>query len=273
MRVHRLVAGMAAAAIVGLASCSTGTQTASVASEIAGSEKCGTCHAAEFKTWQDSYHAKMVRSVQDGLLKDALDHWTTDSKGNAGPTRGNIDGKTYALADVQLVVGSKWKQRYLVKNPATGNHQFLDKQWNRYTKAWEGYGQKNDWEAQCSTCHATGYRITSYDPTNPVAMKIAMSEKHTGCEACHGPGAKHAASGRKADIFNAGQAARAEADKVCGYCHVRGENDNWATALGSHFERMPHPAMGQTVKAGQDDWTRWYADKLQLPPVYAYPKQ
>ena len=47
--------------------------SAPVASEFVGSEKCGTCHAAEFKTWQDSYHAKMVRTPQEALLKDALD--------------------------------------------------------------------------------------------------------------------------------------------------------------------------------------------------------
>ena len=161
MQVHRwALAALATVGLAALTSCTTDSRTASVASEFVGSEKCGTCHAAEFKTWKDSYHSKMVRTPQDGLLKDALDNWTKDSKGNAGPTKGNIDGKTYTLADVQLVVGSKWKQRYLVKNPATGNHQFLDKQWNRYSNAWEGYGQKNDWETQCSTCHATGYRIT-----------------------------------------------------------------------------------------------------------------
>jgi hypothetical protein len=267
VKAHRVAVGLAAAAIVALAGCTTGTQVASVASEFAGSEKCGTCHAAEFKTWKDTYHAKMVQSPQDGLLKDALDNWAKDSKGNAGPTKGNIDSKAYTLADVQFVIGTKWKQRYLVKNPATGNHQFLDKQWNRYANAWEGYGQKNDWETQCATCHTTGYRITAYDPKNTAAMKVSMSEKNVGCEACHGPGAKHVASGSKADIYNSGKAAKAEADKVCGYCHVRVENDKWLTAQGNHSEHLPHPDLGQTYRAGKDDFTKWYPDKLLFPGV------
>src|SRR5512134_2096086 len=104
-----------------MGACATDAMLPTVASEFAGSEKCATCHAAEFKTWKDTYHSKMVRTPQAGLLKDAVDQWAKDSKGNAGPTKGNIDGKAYALADVQLVIGSKWKQRYLVKNPATGN--------------------------------------------------------------------------------------------------------------------------------------------------------
>ena len=54
---------------------------------------------------------------------------------------------------------------------------------------------------------------------------------------------------------------------MCGYCHIRAENDQWLTAQGNHSEHMPHPVMGQSFKAGQDDWTKWYPDKLLLPGV------
>ena len=267
MRVDRWLIGVVAGAVVALAGCTTGTSsTATASTEFVGSDKCGTCHADEFKTWKDTYHNKMVRTPKDGLLKDALDNWAKDAKGNAGPTKANIDGTADALDDVVYVIGSKWKQRFLVKNPPTGNHQFLDKQWNRSSNAWEGYGQKNDWETQCSTCHATGYRITAYDPKNTAAMKVSMSEKNTGCEACHGPGATHVPPARR-PTSSTRKAAKAEADKVCGYCHVRVENDQWLTAQGNHSEHMPHPVMGESYKAGQDDWTKWYPDKLLLPGV------
>ncbi len=238
------------------------------AGDFVGSAKCAGCHQAAYKTWQESNHSKMVRPLKEGLLKDALDNWARDARGQAGPSKGNIDGKPYALDDVVYVIGSKWKQRYLVKNAATGNHQFLDKQWNRGSGLWENYGQKNDWETQCSTCHATGVRITAYDPKNTAAMKVSMSEHNTGCEACHGPGAKHvAARGRGGQIFNPRKATKAEADKACGYCHLRGENDNWLTAQGNHSEHLPHPVLGDTFKAGQDDWTQWYAGKVLLPGI------
>lgn len=32
------------------------------------------------------------------------------------------------MEDAVMVVGSYWKQRYLVPNAATGNHPFMDKQ-------------------------------------------------------------------------------------------------------------------------------------------------
>ena len=93
VRVHRLAVGLAAAAIVALSGCTTDSKVTSAASEFVGSEKCATCHAAEFKTWKDTYHSKMVRTPQDGLLKDALDNWAKDAKGNAGPTKGNITAR------------------------------------------------------------------------------------------------------------------------------------------------------------------------------------
>ena len=232
--------------------------------EFVGSEKCSTCHKKEYDTWKDTYHSKMVRSLKDGLLKDAGDNWAKDSKGNAGPTKGNIDGNAYGQNDVQYVIGSLWKQRYIVKNPGTGNHQFLDKQWNRYLKVWEPYGQKNDWETQCATCHSTGYKVVSYDPANPATQKVSMSEHNTGCEACHGPGAAHVGSPSKANIFNPRNASKADASKVCGYCHQRTENYRWKTAQNHPREDMPHPVMGQSYKAGQDDWTKWYTKDQAL---------
>lgn len=236
--------------------------------EFAGSDVCATCHKPAFDSWKQTLHSRMVLPRQDGLLKDAGDNWATDGK-NPGPTKGNIDGAAYKLEDVVFVIGTKWKQRYLVKNPATGNHQFMDKQWNRFTKQWEGYGQKNDWETQCATCHTTGYRITAYDPANTAAMKYSMVEKNVGCEACHGPGLKHAASTQKADIFNPKNATKADATKACGYCHIRSENNQFHTAQNNHSEQLPHPVIGQTFKAGQDDWTKWYPDKVLIPGVHA----
>ena len=262
----------AAAIVVTAAGCTTDLLKpagGAARSQFVGSDNCQECHEDEFKTWKQTPHSMMVRSTRDGLLKDAKDNWAKDAKGNPGPTKANITGTPATLDDVVYVIGAKWKQRFLVKNPQTGNHQFLDKQWNRASNAWEGYGQKNDWETQCSTCHATGFRITAYDPKNPAAMKVAMSEKNTGCEACHGPGSVHAKTKKAGDIFNPRKGSKAEADKVCGYCHVRVENDQWLTAQGKHSEHIPHPVLGETFKAGQDDWTKWYPEKLLAPGVHA----
>jgi nitrate/TMAO reductase-like tetraheme cytochrome c subunit len=253
---------MAAAAVALLGGCVTEPKMAVGKSDFAGSEKCGACHTQEYKTWKDSLHAKMVTPKDVGILKDVVDNW-----GKEGPTKTNLDGKAAKLDDVQYVVGSYWKQRFLVKNPTTGGHLFLDKQWNRMTKKWENYGQKNDWETNCATCHATGYRLTSYDEKNPAAQKWEYSEMNIGCEACHGPGAAHVKSMKKADIYTFGDKSKAEQTRVCGYCHIRLENELFHTAQGAPSEHLPHPVVGQTWKPG-DDWTKWYADKAIIPGVH-----
>jgi cytochrome c553 len=146
---------LAVLGVVLTTACTTDTHVApAVAAASSGSAACDACHPGDAKTWKETYHAKVARAPHDALLKEAAQHWTMDAKGNAGPSHGNLDGKVYAFDDVEMVVGTRWKQRFLVKNGATGHHQFLDKQWNSYTGVWESYANRDDWDAGCATCHS-----------------------------------------------------------------------------------------------------------------------
>lgn len=245
--------------LLGLALVSAGASAADP--EFVGSAKCGQCHAEQHKTWKQSYHAKMVRPKDEAILKDVVAQWA-----NGGPTKVNLTGAPAKLDDVIYVVGSNWKQRFLVKNAATGGHLFLDKQWNRMAKRWENYGNKNDWDTNCGTCHSTGFRLTSYDEKNPTAQKWSMAELNVGCESCHGAGAKHAKSRKKADIYSFAGKSKEEQTRVCGYCHIRAENDKFLTAQGNPSEHMPHPEVGKTWHPSED-WTKWYPEHVVIPGV------
>jgi len=240
------------------------------AKEFAGSEACKKCHAEEFKSWKGTFHSKIVQPKKTGILKDAVAKWGTDGKG-AGPTVSNVTGTPAKLDDVQYVVGSRWKQRYLVKNEQTGNLQFLNRQFNRLSGEWENYGNKNDWNTMCGTCHTTGYRITEVDKATGKTLKSEFSEMSIGCEACHGPGAKHIKSARKdkkKTIFNPANVSVEAQSKVCGYCHIRVDNEMYRSAQGNPREDMPAPKVGDTYKAG-DDWTKWYPEHVVIPGVHA----
>lgn len=167
----RWAAVFAAVALMLLAGCTTDASVAPAAGAASSSGRadCDACHPGDVKNWKDTYHAKVARAPHAALLKDAAQHWAVDGKGNPGPSRGNLDGKLYAFDDVEMVVGTRWKQRFLVKNPATGHHQFLDKQWNSYTGVWEGYANKDDWDAGCANCHAERGKASPIVVDGPVA--------------------------------------------------------------------------------------------------------
>lgn len=230
-------------------------------SSYVGSEKCGKCHDAEYDSWKQSYHSKMIRSKDEGILKDVVDQW-----GKGGPTKVNLTGAPATLADVVYVVGSKWKQRFLVKNVATGGHVFLDKQWNSVVKQWEGYGNKNDWETNCGTCHSTGFKLTAYDEKNPAAQKWAMAERNVGCESCHGPGSEHLKTKKASSIYSLKGKSVEEKTRMCGYCHIRAENELFKTPQGASSEHMPHPQVGKSWHPGED-WTKWYPEHVVIPGV------
>jgi len=179
-----------------------------VKDKFAGSTACQKCHKEEFKSWNETLHSKMVMKKDDGILK----------------------------AVVEYVVGSHWKQRFLVKDDTTGGYQLMDKQFNRMSGEWEPYGNANDWDQMCATCHTTGYHMTSYDAANPKAAKATWIELNVGCEACHGPGAKHVKTKSKKDIFNPVKQSKAEQSRLCGTATSALKMRN-IRALREHIEK------------------------------------
>jgi hypothetical protein len=83
------------------------TQSAAADKTFVGSEPCKSCHANQYQTWQNSYHSKMVRKKDDGILKAVVEKWASDGT-NPGPTKSNGDGKARSLDDVIYVIGSYW---------------------------------------------------------------------------------------------------------------------------------------------------------------------
>ena len=197
----------------------------------AGSGKCLHCHEEYYEGWKSTLHSKMEQPV---VLKDP-------DKTVKGDFSSDSPVLTFGLEDVDMVIGSRFKQRYAKK--IGDDFYVLPAQWNVETKQWVSYQPKNDWWAAesiypaqwnkrptsrlCEGCHTTGFDIKTKKPV----------ESNIACESCHGPGALHAESQDKADIINPARLNHERGNMICFQCHMsgrppKGEFETYAWPVG-----------------------------------------
>jgi len=180
--------------------------------QFVGAEKCATCHAAYFDGWKTTLHSKMFqRPIVDGPQRTILGDFDIASPNHP------------ALKDVKGVVGSRWKQRYLVE--VNGEEVVFNGQWSVQEKKWQPYTAKSDWWwpehkdwehrsnfKLCAGCHSTGL--------NPETQK--WEELNISCESCHGAGRKHSETSLIQDIINPARLSKERSMDICLSCHLAG---------------------------------------------------
>ncbi len=180
-----------------------------------GSLACRTCHPQIYDRWKTTRMANVVRDPKthpDAILPDL-------SKPNPLVT--------FTRADIALVYGSRWKQRYFKK---IGDDYFvLPAQWDIAHQIWRPYFVKNgtDWWAPlyppdnfkrptgplCDGCHSVNYNIKTK----------TVTEWNVGCERCHGPGSLHVSRPSRANIINPARLNFVQANDTCIQCHSQGQ--------------------------------------------------
>jgi len=153
----------------------------------AGADKCGKCHPEIYNQWKASGHARILREPSDPELKDL-------------PLPGG-----YQRKDISYVIGGyKWKALYLDKDG-----YLIDRQYNLRSGRWAPYFPGERFSYDCGGCHTTGF-----DPQGRrkdlKGIEGNWQLEGVECEACHGPGAFHAASALKSEIL---------IDRGCSRCH------------------------------------------------------
>jgi hypothetical protein len=149
-------------------------------SGYAGADACVKCHEEIYNAWKTSGHAKILRKVSELKVNNI-----TFPEG-------------YSRKDISYVIGGfKWEM------------DFLDSEGYLITPA------KNV-PYDCGGCHTTGYSPEGHQNG---FKGIIGTWKYDGvqCEACHGPGAQHAASPSSSDI---------SIDRnICSKCHSTEQTD------------------------------------------------
>ncbi|MGH7677032.1 MAG: tetratricopeptide repeat protein [Gemmatimonadaceae bacterium] len=187
-------------------------------SEFVGSARCADCHASEHEAWQKSPHALAMQKAQATSVLGRFDSTRFRENGVTSTffRRGeryfvNTQGEDGKLHDYEIrhTFGVSPLQQYLVDFPR-GRMQVLAIAWDT-RPAIEG-GQRwfslnpdrriaptdddhwsrrlYNWNFRCADCHSTAVR-KNYDG-GADQYHTTYSEISVGCEACHGPGARHA---------------------------------------------------------------------------------
>jgi tetratricopeptide (TPR) repeat protein len=240
---------------------------------FAGSAVCASCHAGESAAWQTSDHHWALREPDPQSMLGDFNNASFSHKGVA--TRFFTKDGSYFVEtqgaggspetfEIRYAVGHRPLQQYLVET-SQGRLQTLDVAWDVNARKWfhlypdqdlppgDGMhwtGPYKNWQARCATCHQTGFD-KGYDFATRT-YSTHWKDLTVGCEACHGPGAAHAAwaSTREgADPYQSqspklGSGQQANELNVCGPCHARREafsqvqpvagasfHDNYALAL------------------------------------------
>ena len=141
------------------------------------------------------------------------------------PVQYNEVDKTYAAYN-----GDDWYAAGAPRFTAAYGSADLVLQLNALNNGIDMKGTATSYENRCAGCHQTGFAAqvdaADYGGTSVKEVVTGYVELNVGCEACHGPGAAHAASHDPADIVNPGRFTGVEgikrANEVCGSCHSRG---------------------------------------------------
>ena len=166
-----------------------------------GSDKCAVCHGEKYESFQQTWHARILRPADDETI--------------VGDFVSADPALTFTRDEVAFVVGGQFSQRYLTE--LDGDLYVLPAQWNVISGEWVAYRQE-DWLDRPYTRYCAGCHTTGFDPESET-----WAEAGVGCEACHGPGSEHVAlAGDRAMIVNPALLDFQAQTEVCGQCHSRG---------------------------------------------------
>ena len=223
------------------------------ASDYVPDSACASCHQTKYASYQGVGMAQSMRRPRaDVLIEDFRNarffHKPSQSwfemvwkDGQLLFRRWQVDSAGHRINEIQQqvdwIVGSGHRSRvYLYRTPSGGLFQ-LPVAWYSQEKAWgiaPGYdradhdGITRSARRECLFCHNAYPDVDADSHFSPQRFPAAMPEG-TGCQRCHGPGAKHVDAAMAGDgnaavraaIVNPARLPPALRDSVCFQCHLQ----------------------------------------------------
>ncbi len=261
----------------------TATNTTASRQSFVGSEACRSCHVAQYDAWRTSQHANAMREATPSNVAGDFADASVEVEGTRYGFR--REGDTFLIDAVDRndvrrafpvthTFGVTPLEQYVV-DYRDGARQIPTVAWDTDAKRWFSVhgdetiavddvlhwtGSYQNWNSQCAECHSTAVRKRLDAATGRYAT--TFSEVAVGCEACHGRGARHVASGDTRDleidfvephawVMDAGQdiarrdppLARHVQPDACGRCHARRTSQSDDYAFGRPLLDTHRPAL------------------------------
>ncbi len=216
---------------------------------------CASCHATAAAAWAGSHHDLAMQEASASTVRGAF-HGSEVTYAGVTSRFSQRDGRFFVRTDgadgqlaefaISAAFGVEPLQQYLV-DFADGRKQPLPLAWDTAARRWfhlypdesvdfrdELHWTKpaQNWNHMCGECHATGYR-KNYDAGKD-RFATAAARFDVGCQACHGPAARHLewaksvtpdAAPRPRDVVRRGfDVDLSDGDRqleVCAQCHAR----------------------------------------------------
>ena len=233
---------------------------------------CAECHEAEHRAWTGSHHdLAMQPATPETVLGDFGDATfsrfgvTSRFFAREGRFFVNTEDADGALADFELThtFGAEPLQQYLAPFPG-GRLQSLPIAWDTRRGEWfhlypderiapgdplHWTGRYQTWNAMCAACHSTNLR-KNYDVASDTYGTV-WDAIDVGCQACHGPGARHVERARvgRSEPADGGAAAGLVVD-----LGQPGADTEIEACAGCHSHRQPISRIDRHARPFLDDF-------------------
>ena len=192
----------------------------------AATQNCATCHAQEYRDWQQSHHALAMQVADQNTVLGNFANVTFENNGvvtrffiQNGKYYIHTQGANGKAADfwVQYTFGIDPLQQYLVQLPQGRLQAFTiawdtrRKQWFSVNDQWPWSKRVYTWNHFCADCHSTNLQKNYSAATD--TYHTDWSALNVTCQACHGTQKQAHAHTKKP--------ASTQIVESCAFCHSR----------------------------------------------------
>lgn len=232
--------------------------------EYIGSAACRKCHSAHYESWHATYHRTMTQLATPETVVAPFDGRELNSYGLSARVERRGDEFWVDMPDPRWLLSSlaRGQNPSVIPDPpriarpivmTTGSHHFqvfwypseddrTGELWQfpwRYHIAEQRWMHQDDvflhspparpglghrvWNGACIECHSVAGQA-GWSDAEKTFSETRVAELGIACEACHGPGAKHASAAERSEpsaemIVNPRECSPEISVQICGSCH------------------------------------------------------